>query len=82
MIGSSYSVGQSYGSFSADQIYSGLKATWSLALSSSPTTKLLTLTVPECAYKSAKLDGNRDTLNKFILEHVEERLYASLPIYT
>ncbi|GAM43934.1 hypothetical protein TCE0_060f19153 [Talaromyces pinophilus] len=65
-----------YGSFSADQIYSGLKATWSLALSSSPTTKLLALTVPECAYKSAKLDRNRDTLNKFILEHVEERFYA------
>ncbi|KUL84000.1 hypothetical protein ZTR_07110 [Talaromyces verruculosus] len=61
-------------SFSADQIYTGLKATWSLALSSSPTTKLLALTVPECAYKSAKTDGNRDKLNKFILEHVEERL--------
>lgn len=64
-----------YGSFSADQIYTGLKQTWSLALSS-PTTKILGLTVPECAYKSAKLDQNRDALNKFILEHEEERLYA------
>ncbi|RAO72904.1 uncharacterized protein BHQ10_008916 [Talaromyces amestolkiae] len=65
-----------YGSFSADQIYTGLKKTWSLALSSSPTTKVLALTVPECAYKSEKLDRNRDALNKFILEHKEERFYA------
>lgn len=45
-------------------------------------TKVLALTVPECAYKSEKLDRNRDALNKSILGHEEERLYVPLtPLY-
>ncbi|KAH8690504.1 SGNH hydrolase-type esterase domain-containing protein [Talaromyces proteolyticus] len=65
-----------YGSFTPEQIYAGLKTTWSLALSSSPTTKLLALTVPECAYISNKLTRNRDVLNKHIMEHKEDRFFA------
>lgn len=65
-----------YGSFSPESIFSGLQKTWSLALSSSPTTKVLALTVPESAYVSTKLKRNRDALNKSILEHQEDRLYV------
>ncbi|KAL3703910.1 hypothetical protein TMatcc_009600 [Talaromyces marneffei ATCC 18224] len=65
-----------YGSFTPDQIYTGLKITWTLALSAPPNTKILALTVPECASTNAKLTRNRNALNKLILEHEEERFYA------
>jgi len=76
-----------YGSFTPLQIFAGLQTTWSLALASSPTTKLLALTVPETAYKSSKLERNRNELNKLILEHEQERFYSfdlksALPYYT
>ncbi|EED13748.1 conserved hypothetical protein [Talaromyces stipitatus ATCC 10500] len=76
-----------YGSFTPDEIYTGLKTTWSQALTSSPTTKILALTVPECAYRSQKLDRNRDALNKLILEHKEDRFYtfdlkSAIPYHT
>ncbi|OKL62725.1 hypothetical protein UA08_01891 [Talaromyces atroroseus] len=65
-----------YGSFTPEQIFAGLQATYALALGSSPTTKVLALTVPECAYRSAKLDRNRDVLNASILAHKEDRYYS------
>ncbi|CRG82834.1 hypothetical protein PISL3812_00180 [Talaromyces islandicus] len=65
-----------YGSFSPEAIFAGLQRTWSLALASSPTTKVLALTVPECAYNSTKLKRNRDALNKSILEHEEDRFFT------
>ncbi|CAI7659658.1 unnamed protein product [Penicillium pancosmium] len=57
---------------SYEDIYAGLKKSWMMALTSGA--KVLALTIPECAAKFARIDKNRNEVNRLILAHQEDGL--------
>ncbi|KAM4059772.1 GDSL-like lipase/Acylhydrolase family protein [Hirsutella rhossiliensis] len=61
-------------SISPHAIFNALKTCWDLALANG--SKVLALTVPECAAKSASLDATRRGLNASILNYKQTNFYA------
>ncbi|PKY05169.1 SGNH hydrolase [Aspergillus campestris IBT 28561] len=60
--------------YAPERIYPALQDAWNVALTGG--SKVLALTIPECAAKNAALDSKRADLNARILAHEAERFHA------